>query len=124
MGMPERIKYHRMEMLERSCIFCQIVAGTKPADIVYEDDLIMVFTDIRPHAPVHLLIIPKAHVRSLNDLQENDRSIISEMILKARDIAMKHPRLSSGYKLVFNVERAGGQEIFHLHMHMLGGWVR
>jgi histidine triad (HIT) family protein len=120
--MSKMMKYNKIKMSEKSCTFCQIVAGKKPADIVYQDESVMAFNDIRRHAPVHLLIIPKAHIRSLNDLGENDGNIIAAMILKAREIAMKHPKLNSGYKLVFNVEQGGGQEIFHLHMHVLGGW--
>lgn len=120
--MSKMMKYNKIKMSEKSCTFCQIVAGKRSADIVYQDESVMAFNDIRPHAPVHLLIIPKAHIRSLNDLGENDGNIIAAMILKAREIAMKHPKLNSGYKLVFNVEHGGGQEIFHLHMHVLGGW--
>lgn len=82
----------------------------------------MVFKDIHPHAPIHLLIVPRRHIRSLNDLTEGDRDTISEMILVAKAMARKHSIAESGYKLLFNVERGGGQVIPHLHLHLLGGW--
>jgi histidine triad (HIT) family protein len=108
--------------MENSCTFCQIVRGEKPAEIVYQDDVLIVFKDIYPHAPVHLLIVPKKHIRSLNDLTEQDKGIIAEMIWRAKEIAKDKGIDKRGYKLFFNVERGGGQVIFHLHMHLLGGW--
>lgn len=108
--------------MEKSCTFCQIIRGERPAEILYQDDSLIVFKDIYPHAPVHLLIVPKKHIRSLNDLAEQDKIIISEMILRAREIAREQGISNSGYKLLFNVERGGGQIIFHLHMHLIGGW--
>ena len=108
--------------MEKNCLFCQIVKGEKPADFVYQDDSLVVFKDIRPHAPVHLLIVPRKHIRSVNDLREEDKEIISDMIFKAKEIARGQEISESGYKLLFNIERGGGQVIFHLHMHLLGGW--
>ena len=108
--------------MEKGCTFCQIVQGEKPAEILYQDETVIVFKDIHPHAPIHLLIVPKNHIRSLNDLTEQDKDIISEMVLRAREMAVKQGISKSGYKLLFNVERGGGQVIFHLHMHLLGGW--
>jgi len=81
----------------------------------------VVIKDIRPHAPVHLLIIPKRHIRSINDLAEEDKDIVFNMILRARAMAREQSIAQSGYKLVFNTERGGGQVIFHLHLHLLGG---
>ena len=107
--------------MEKSCTFCQIIQGKEPAEILYQDESVVVFKDIHPHAPVHLLVVPKNHIRSLNDLAEQDENIISEMILRAREMAVKQGISKSGYKLLFNVERGGGQAIFHLHMHLLGG---
>jgi histidine triad (HIT) family protein len=107
--------------MERDCIFCEIIRGEKPAEIVYENDSLMMFKDIRPHAPVHLLVVPKRHIRSVNDLSEADEGLISEMILGAKEMAGQLSIARSGYKLVFNVERGGGQYVFHLHMHLLGG---
>ena len=108
--------------MENNCIFCQIIRGEKPADFVYQDESLVVFKDIRPHAPVHLLVVPRKHIRSVNDLTEEDTPIVSEMIFKAKKIARDQEVSESGYKLLFNIERGGGQVIFHLHMHLLGGW--
>ncbi len=108
--------------MERNCTFCQIIRGEKPAAIVYRDDSLIVFKDIYPHAPVHLLIVPKKHIRSLNDLTEQDNGIVSEMIWRAKEIAREQGISGTGYKVLFNVERGGGQVIFHLHMHLIGGW--
>jgi histidine triad (HIT) family protein len=108
--------------VEKDCIFCKIVNGEIPTEYLYEDDALVVFRDINPHAPVHILIVPRRHIRSINDLTENDREIISHMIMVGKDIAKKESINSSGYKLLFNVERGGGQVIFHLHLHLIGGW--
>jgi len=108
--------------MQKDCIFCKIVNGKIPTEFLYEDDTLVVFRDINPHAPVHILIVPKKHIRSINDLTENDREIISHTIMVGKDIAQKESVNSSGYKLLFNVERGGGQVIFHLHLHLIGGW--
>jgi len=108
--------------MEKDCTFCQIIRREEPADFVYQNESLVVFKDAHPHAPVHLLIVPKRHIRSVNDLTGQDRDLLSEMILRAREVAKEQLISSSGYKLVFNVERGGGQIIFHLHMHLLGGW--
>ncbi len=110
------------ESMEKSCTFCQIIGGEKPTEFLFQDDTLVVFKDIRPHAPVHLLIVPKRHIRSLNDLKDQDKGIVAEMILRAQKIAKEQKISDSGYKILFNVERGGGQVIFHLHMHLLGGW--
>ena len=108
--------------MEKSCIFCQIVSGERPADFLYRGDSLVVFRDAHPHAPVHVLIVPKKHIRSVNDLTEEDINLVSELILKAREMARDQSIANSGYKLLFNVERGGGQVIFHLHLHLIGGW--
>jgi histidine triad (HIT) family protein len=108
--------------MQKDCIFCKIVNGEIPTKFLYEDDTLVVFRDINPHAPVHILIVPKKHIRSINDLTEKDREIISHMIMVGKDIAKKESVNLSGYKLLFNVERGGGQVIFHLHLHLIGGW--
>ncbi len=104
------------------CLFCQITAGRSDTRFLYEDDQLVVFRDIHPHAPVHLLIVPKRHIRSVNDLQDGDRDLLAEMFMTARQMARREGVDQSGYKLLFNVERGGGQVIFHLHLHLLGGW--
>ena len=111
-------------MIEKDCVFCQIIKGEKAADFLYQNESLVVFKDIHPHAPTHLLIVPRRHIRSINDLAEGDRSIIDDLIFTARQMANEVGVNTSGYKLLFNVERGGGQVIFHLHLHLLGGWKR
>jgi histidine triad (HIT) family protein len=108
--------------MEDNCVFCQIVEGKVEADVVYRDEVVVAFRDRNTHAPVHLLIVPTKHIRSINDLHEEDEETVSAMIGVARNLAEKFSIKHSGYKLVFNVEKGGGQVIFHLHMHLLGGW--
>lgn len=108
--------------MEKDCTFCKIIKGENGADFVYQDESLVVFKDIRPHAPVHLLIVPREHIRSLNDIKEKDKDIVFRMIFKAKEMAKEHSIDKSGYRLLFNVERGGGQVIFHLHLHLLGGW--
>ena len=108
--------------MEKDCIFCKIVNGEMSTKFLYENDTLVVFKDINPVAPVHLLIVPRKHIRSINDLTEEDKKIVSETIMTGRDMAKKEGIAKSGYKLLFNVERGGGQIIFHLHLHLLGGW--
>jgi len=108
--------------MEKDCVFCGIISGVRPADLLYQNESLVIFKDIHPHAPIHWLIVPRRHIRSLNDLAEEDGDIIAEMILRARQMAKEHSIAESGYKLLFNVERGGGQVIFHLHLHLLGGW--
>ncbi len=108
--------------MDENCTFCKIIKGEKSADFVYQDESLVAFKDIRPHAPVHLLVVPREHIRSVNDLKERDKEIVFKLIAKAREIAREQSIAESGYRLVFNVERGGGQVIFHLHLHLLGGW--
>ncbi len=108
--------------MDEDCTFCKIIEGEKSADFVYQDESLVIFKDIRPHAPVHLLVVPKEHIRSVNDLKERDRDIVFKMFMKAKEMAREHSIAESGYRLLFNVERGGGQVIFHLHLHLLGGW--
>ena len=108
--------------MKNDCIFCQIANGKVPKNFLYEDENIVVFKDINPCAPVHLLIVPKRHIRSINDITENDKEIISEMFFVGKEMAQKALVDRSGYKLLFNVEKGGGQVIFHLHLHLIGGW--
>ena len=103
-----------------TCIFCKITKKEVPSDIIFESDNLMVFNDIHPSAPVHILIVPKEHIASISNLEISHQSIVSELIFTAKKIA--EDKNLSGYKLVFNVGRAGGQIIDHLHLHLLGGW--
>ena len=108
--------------MEKSCTFCRIVNRETSTHFLYENDHLVVFKDINPHAPVHLLIVPKKHLRSINDLTDEDREIISDVIMVAKEMAKQHGVSKSGYRILFNVERGGGQVIFHLHLHLIGGW--
>ena len=109
--------------MEKDCIFCQIAHGQTDTEILYQTDTLVVFEDINPHAPVHLLFVPKKHIRSVNDLTDADQEILSELIMVAKKMAMEHGVSKSGYKLLYNVERGGGQVIFHLHLHLMGGYL-
>jgi histidine triad (HIT) family protein len=106
--------------MEKGCIFCQIANGQTGTEILYQTDTLVVFKDINPHAPVHLLFVPKKHIRSVNDLSGADQEILSELIMVAKEMALEHGVARSGYKLLFNVEKGGGQVVFHLHLHLLG----
>ena len=108
--------------MEKDCIFCQIARGQTETEFLYQSDTLVVFKDINPHAPVHLLLVPKKHIRSVNDITEADQEILAELIMVAREVAKEHGVARSGYKLLFNVEKGGGQLIFHVHLHLIGGW--
>ena len=108
--------------MEKDCIFCQIAQGQTDTEMLYQSDSLVVFKDINPHAPVHLLLVPKKHIRSINDLADADRGILAELIMVAKEMAKEQGVARSGYKLLYNVEKGGGQLIFHLHLHLIGGW--
>ncbi|MBU0476917.1 histidine triad nucleotide-binding protein [Patescibacteria group bacterium] len=102
------------------CIFCKIINKTVPSEIVYEDEKILAFKDIDPKAPLHLLIIPKKHILSLNHLQSEDKELIYELLLVAKRIAKEQRVNETGYRLIFNVGKDAGQTVDHLHLHLLG----
>ncbi|MCY6354855.1 histidine triad nucleotide-binding protein [Clostridium sp. ZS2-4] len=102
------------------CIFCKIIKGDIPAKKVYEDDMILSFEDINPAAPVHVLVIPKKHIKSLNELEDDDANIISHIFTVSRDIAKKFNIDESGYRVIMNCGNDGGQEVPHIHFHILG----
>jgi histidine triad (HIT) family protein len=103
------------------CLFCKIVQGAIPASIIYRNDNIVAFDDINPHAPQHKLIVPTKHIATLNDLQPIDSQLIANMILTAKNIASELKMADDGYRLVLNCNRGGGQTVFHIHLHLLGG---
>lgn len=105
-----------------NCIFCKINNKELPADFVYENDNLTAFKDIRPKAPIHILIVPKKHIQSVIETQPEDKELLGELVLAAQKIARELGLNKAGYKLVFNVGRGGGQLIDHLHLHLLGGW--
>lgn len=104
-----------------STVFTKIINKEIPADILYEDDDVMAFRDIRPLAPVHILVIPKREIASVNDLLPEDALLAGKLILVARDVAMRLNISEKGYKLLLRVGRDGGQEIPHIHLHLIGG---
>ena len=103
------------------CIFCRIASHESSAKIVHEDDSVIAFHDIDPKAPTHLLIIPKKHIDSIDDLTPEDEQLAGNMLLVARQVARDLKLNKSGYRLILNTGRDGGQAVFHLHMHLLGG---
>ena len=105
----------------RNCIFCKIANKEIPAEFLYEDDLVAAFSDVRPIAPVHILIIPKEHIESVNELKENQEALVSRMIMTAKKLAKEKEIDQGGYKLLIRVGPNGGQEVPHLHLHLIGG---
>ncbi len=102
------------------CLFCKIASGAIPADIVYEDDDLIAFNDIHPQAPVHILIIPKRHVSTLNDLN-GDTGVVSELSHRATILARDAGIDEAGFRILMNCNPQGGQTVYHIHMHLLGG---
>ncbi len=103
------------------CIFCKIIDHEIPSDIVYEDDDVLAFNDISPQAPVHILIIPKKHVASVNDLADSSADVIGQLVIRAKRLAQERGIDESGYRLVINCNAQGGQTVFHIHLHLMGG---
>ncbi len=103
------------------CLFCKIAQGEIPATVVFEDNDVMAFRDIKPQAPTHLLIIPKRHIATINDTADTDAQLLGTMILRAKKLAEGEGLSDIGYRLVFNINSGGGQEVYHIHLHLLGG---
>jgi histidine triad (HIT) family protein len=104
---------------EPDCLFCKIVAGDLPAERLYEDDAVLAFKDISPQAPFHALVIPKTHVSTLNHFDDADVELAGRLMLAAKSLAAAHGL--AGYRVAMNVNREGGQVVFHAHLHVLGG---
>lgn len=102
-------------------IFAKIIRREAPADIVYEDDLVTAFRDIRPAAPVHILIVPNKSIATVNDLTEADEQLAGRMLLVAKKLAKEEGIAESGYRLIINCNNHGGQDVYHLHLHLVGG---
>ncbi len=103
------------------CLFCKIAKGEIPAEVVYEDDEALAFEDINPQAPSHLLIIPRRHIATLNDLEEDDRALVGHLSLVAARLAGERGFAEDGYRVVMNCNDQGGQTVYHIHMHLMGG---
>ena len=103
------------------CLFCKITAGEIPVKIVFEDDKVVAFEDIKPQAPTHILIIPRKHIPTILDLTDEDQELMGYLYIVANKIAVERSLTEDGFRLVVNCKRAAGQEVFHLHLHLLGG---
>jgi histidine triad (HIT) family protein len=103
------------------CLFCKIIAGEIPGAIVYQDDTLVAFKDINPQAPLHVLIVPRRHVPSLDDLTPEDDALVGSMLRRAAALARDHGYHERGYRTVFNTNREAGQTVFHIHLHLLAG---
>ena len=104
-----------------STIFSKIINKEIHADILFENDKILAFRDISPQAPVHFLVIPKKEIRTINDINEEDKSLIGELFIVAKEIAKKEGISEKGYRTIFNCNEYGGQTVYHIHLHVLGG---
>mgnify|MGYP001257571164 FL=1 len=103
------------------CIFCQIVSGQLSSTIIYEDELVLGFEDMNAQAPFHFLFIPKKHITTLNDISDLDQSIVGQLIIAASKVAKQKGFAEDGYRTIFNCNEHGGQTVFHIHLHLLGG---
>ena len=108
-------------MNENDCIFCKIVAGDIPAEIVFESEIAVAFRDVNPKAPTHVLVIPKRHIPTINALADGDQDTVGELFLIAAKIAADEGFADDGYRVVMNCNDAAGQTVFHIHLHLLGG---
>jgi histidine triad (HIT) family protein len=103
------------------CLFCKVINREIPASIVYEDDRMLAFDDINPQGPTHVLIVPKRHIATLNDLTPEDDATVGEMIRRAAVIANERGISAAGFRTIFNTNRDAGQTVFHVHLHLIGG---
>ena len=108
-------------MSQENCLFCKIIAGEIPSAKVYEDDVCIAFNDISPQAPTHILIIPREHIASLDETQNQHQATLGHLLLTCAKIAREKGFAENGYRTVINTNRDGGQTVFHLHVHLLGG---
>ena len=104
-----------------SCLICKIINREIPASIVYEDDQILAFNDINPQAPTHVLVVPKKHIATLNDLQDEDATLVGTLVQRGAAIAKERGIDAAGYRTVFNTNRDAGQSVLHIHLHVIGG---
>ncbi len=104
-----------------NCIFCKMASGEIKPDVVYEDDSVLAFRDLNPQAPTHVLIIPREHIETLNDVTDAQGRLIGRMVAAVRKVAAQEGIADSGYRTVFNCNAEGGQSVYHLHLHLLGG---
>lgn len=103
------------------CIFCKVARGEIPGDVLYEDDEVIAFRDINPQAPHHVLVIPRRHIATVNDLGDGDAAVVGQLFLAARQVAAELGVAQEGYRLVMNTNRMAGQSVYHIHLHLLAG---
>ena len=103
------------------CIFCKIAQKEIPTELLYEDEDVIAFNDIAPKSPVHILIVPKKHIDSVNNLEEENKELLGKLVLVAKDIAKEKGISETGYRLIFNPGRDAGQTVDHIHLHLMGG---
>ncbi len=108
-------------MTASDCLFCKIIAAEIPADIIYESPDAIAFRDINPQAPTHVLIVPRRHIATINELADTDTDVVGRLFLAARDIAKQEGFAEDGYRVTMNCNAAAGQTVFHIHLHLLGG---
>lgn len=107
--------------MSNDCLFCKILAGEIPADLVYESEDAVAFRDINPQAPLHVLVIPRKHIATINDIEPEDQDIVGSLYTAAREIAADAGMAEEGYRAVMNCNEGAGQSVFHIHLHVLGG---
>ncbi len=107
--------------MSSDCLFCKIVAGEIPVEFVYESDTVVAFRDINPQAPTHVLVIPRKHIATINDIAPEDEAVIGHMYTAAKEIAAAEGIAEDGYRTVMNCNEGAGQSVFHIHLHVLGG---
>jgi histidine triad (HIT) family protein len=110
-----------MSDLNQDCLFCKILSGDIPADIIHESEATIAFRDINPKAPTHVLIIPRKHIATINDITEDEHEIVGNLYSSAQAIASAEGIAEEGYRVVMNCNEAAGQTVFHIHLHLLGG---
>jgi histidine triad (HIT) family protein len=103
------------------CLFCSIINGDIPADIVYQDEQVLAFRDISPQAPTHILVIPKRHITTINDMTAEDSGLVGHMVYSAKQLAAELGLAEDGFRLTLNCNENGGQSVYHIHLHLLGG---
>jgi len=103
------------------CLFCRILEGEIPADVIYQSDTALAFRDINPQAPTHVLIIPREHISTINDMNADHEALIGSLFSAAKEIAKREGLADDGYRVVMNCNEAAGQTVFHIHLHLLGG---
>jgi histidine triad (HIT) family protein len=108
-------------MTAQDCLFCKIVDGDIPAEVIYQSDTAIAFRDINPQAPTHALIIPRRHISTINDLGVGDQELVGSLFSAAKDVAQQEGLVEDGYRVVMNCGEGAGQSVFHIHLHLLGG---